>query len=104
MANRALTRNVSQGEFDGFISALYNTGPGKASVKDGLIVLASGAPSTFLRKLNAGDPTAPDAILAWNRSGGQRMLGLVRRRTSDRCLMLGMSGAEAIAIGAAVVS
>ena len=37
------------------ISFVYNEGAGAPGVKDGFVHLASGGPSTMLRKLNAGD-------------------------------------------------
>lgn len=102
MANRALLRQVSQAEFDGFVSALYNIGPGEAGRRDGLIVLASGRPSTFLRQLNAGDPACWTSLLAWDKAGGQSLLGLRRRRTSEAALGRGATAAEALRLGRAV--
>jgi lysozyme len=44
--------------------------------------------STLLRKLNAGDPTAADEFLKWNKSGGHVLAGLVRRRAAERAEFL----------------
>lgn len=102
MAARALRLVISQGAFDGFVSGVYNVGPGQKGKRDGLIVLANGQPSTVLRRLNAGDERgAANALLAWDKAGGASMLGLRRRRAAERALMLGSTGAEAIAIGKA---
>jgi lysozyme len=102
MVRKALLRGITQGEFDGYTSGVFNVGPGGRD-RDGLIRLRSGEPSTVLRRLNAGDTLgAANALLAWNKAGGQVMLGLRRRRAAERALMLGSTGREAIAIGAAI--
>lgn len=102
MANAAITVPVTQGQFDAFVSCLYNTGPGGAG-RDGLIRLASGKPSSLLRKLNANDVSGARAEFAkWNRAGGQVMLGLRRRRAAEQALFDGADGQRAIEIGAAV--
>ena len=46
---------MSQLEFDAFVDVFFNCGPGKKGVRDGPIVLESGAQSRTLRLLNAGD-------------------------------------------------
>ncbi|MFW7343542.1 hypothetical protein V0R37_18615 [Pollutimonas sp. H1-120] len=38
----------------------------------------------------------------WDKSNGEVLLGLRRRRAADRALFLGATGADAIKIGAAV--
>lgn len=85
---RAVKVPLTQGQFDAFVSMVYNIGPGGPS-RDGIIRLKDGRPSTFLRKLNAGDTTgAAAAMLAWNRAGGRVMNGLVRRRAAEQSLFL----------------
>jgi lysozyme len=42
--------------------------------------------STFVRRLNAGDPNACDSILAFNRAGGKVVAGLDRRRHDEHKL------------------
>lgn len=44
--------------------------------------------STFVKRLNAGDPKACDAILLYNRAGGRVLPGLDRRRHEERLLCL----------------
>jgi len=109
MVRAAVTVDLNQRQFDALVSIVYNTGPGLASRpgrpgRDGVIRLASGLPSTLLRRVNAGEfQAAADAFLAWNRGNGQVMLGLRRRRAAERALFLGATGARAIEIGKAVV-
>ena len=77
-----------QGMFDACVSLAFNIGPGGPR-RHGIFKLRTGMPSTFLRKLNAGDTLgAAQAILAWNRSGGNVMAGLVRRRAAEQSLFL----------------
>lgn len=87
----AVKRSMKQCELDAMADFAYNIG---APAFEG---------STLVRKFNAGDiPGAADEFLRWNRSGGEVLLGLRRRRAANRALFLGASGAEAIKIGAAV--
>lgn len=104
MANTALAVPVSQGAFDGFVSALYNIGPGGPR-RDGLIRLRSGSPSTFLRILNTGNELkASDALMAWNKAGGAPMLGVHRRRFAERLVMRGHTAEDAIRQAFAIMS
>jgi len=78
----------TQGMFDAFTSMVYNIGPGGPH-RDGIIRLTSGVPSTFLRKLNAGDTLGASLeILKWNKAAGHEMLGLTRRRAAEQSLFL----------------
>jgi lysozyme len=73
---------------------VYNVGAGRAAHgtdpgRDGIVVLASGKPSTLLTKLNAGDYAGcAEAILDWNRAGGAVSTGLQSRRTANRKMFL----------------
>lgn len=79
--NEAVTVPLTQNEFDALVSLVFNVGPGKKGVKDGIITLKNGNPSTLLRYLNAEDyDSAGLEILRWNRAGGQVLSGLSRRR------------------------
>ncbi|WP_412021549.1 lysozyme [Burkholderia cepacia] len=75
-------------------SIVNNVGTGRArraddSGRDGIIVLASGQPSTLLRHLNVGDfAGAADQFLVWNKAGGIVEPGLMRRRAAERDLFL----------------
>lgn len=92
---------LSPRQFDAVVSTVYNTGPGGRG-RDGILFLASGMPSTFLRKLNAGDYAGAAAELPkWNRAGGQVLKGLQRRREATRLVFLGQDARSAIVSGEA---
>ena len=71
---------IRQHQFDALVSFAYNVGLGNLKS------------STLLRKLNAGD-TAGAALEfhRWNRSKGQVLPGLVRRRASEALLFQGIA-------------
>lgn len=81
---------LKQNQFDALVSFVYNVGPGKKGVKDGLITLRNGNPSSVLRNMRAGNiQAAGDSMLSWTRSAGVVMSGLVKRRQAERALLLG---------------
>lgn len=85
MIHHHVTVPLTQGQLDALTSALFNIGPGKEGVKDGLITLKDGRPSTLLRKLNAGDyEGAASEFLRWNKSNGQVLVGLTKRRIIEK--------------------
>lgn len=87
-----LTRTPDQGQFDGMVALAYNIGVGAFKM------------STLVRKFNTGDFIgAADQFLRWDRASNQSMKGLRRRRAAERALFMGLTGDQAIAIGAAVV-
>ncbi|MGK8889980.1 glycoside hydrolase family protein [Burkholderia gladioli] len=94
LVDRAVKVALAPHEKAALTSIMNNVGPGRAARaadegRDGIVVLASGAPSTLLRMLNAGDRRgAADQFLAWNRAGGVVSLGLKRRREAERELFL----------------
>jgi len=90
IANRALTRVLNQAQFDAFVSILYNVGPGVPGLRDGIIVLASGKPSTLLSAINAGDD-AKVAIewVKWCKAGGKQVQGLLNRRNAELAMYQG---------------
>lgn len=94
LVDRAVTVVLAPHEKAAMVSIMNNVGPGRVrSVddpgRDGIVVLASGAPSTMLRMLNAGArQAAADQFLAWNRAGGVVSAGLQRRRAAERELFL----------------
>lgn len=103
LANNALTVPMLQGQFDAFVSALFNIGPGVAGVKDGLLRLKSGVPSTFLLKLTQKDYTGAKFQLGrWYSPGTIVAHGLRRRRAAEQALWDGKTAAEAIEIGDAL--
>lgn len=93
---KAVRVPLTQRQFDALVSIFFNVGPG-APGRDGIARLASGGPSTLLRKLNLGDfAGAASQFPAWNRAGGEVMKGLQRRREAERLVFLGMGAREAV--------
>jgi len=89
IVEKALTAKVSQGQFDALVSFCFNTGPGKAGVKDGLITLKNGNPPSLLRKTNSGDKLGAAAEFdKWTKANGQELRGLVARREAEQRMYL----------------
>lgn len=89
IVNKAVTHKITQGQFDALVSFCFNLGPGRAGVKDGFVTLKSGAPSTLLRKTNAGDKEGAAAeFMKWTKAGGVELKGLVARRAAEKDLYL----------------
>jgi len=98
-ANNAIRVEVTPGQFDAFVDALYNIGHG-SPIKDGIVRLRNGNPSTFLRMLNGGNYLlARDALGQWVSPGTPVEHGLRRRRTADQSLWDGDTADVAIAKG-----
>ena len=98
IAAHAIKVPVTQAQFDAVVSILYNVGAGDPE-RDGIIRLKSGQPSTLLRLLNAGDyDGCADEFLRWVSPGSNVTNGLLRRRTVEQAVFLGVSAADAIAI------
>lgn len=90
IANRSITHVLNQAQFDAFISILYNVGPGCPGVKDGVIVLKTGQPSTLLRHINAGElDLAAAEFPKWDRVGGKEIHGLLNRRHAEAAMFQG---------------
>jgi lysozyme len=71
------------------VSIIYNVGPGEKGIRDGIITLASGRPSTLLARLNVGDYAGAAAQFPlWDKSCGRVCVGLVTRRQKERTLFL----------------
>lgn len=86
-------RDVTQREFDALVCFAYNLG------------LASLRSSTLLKMIHSGDKRAASEQFArWDRANGKRMLGLHRRRISERALFLGADASQAIKTGQAIKS
>lgn len=101
-ANQAIRVPMTQGQFDAFVSILFNVGHG-SPVREGIIRLKTGYPSTLLRKLNESDYVGTRAEFArWISPGSDSEHGLRRRRAMEQALWDGLTGEEAIAIGEAV--
>lgn len=72
-----ITAPATANEFGAMLSLAYNIGPG-AFLK-----------STCLNRFNAGDTAGAAEALTWfNKAGGQKLRGLVRRRQAEHDLML----------------
>ena len=100
-ANNAITVPIEQGQFDAFVSILFNVGHGSPA-RDGIIRLKSAYPSTLLRLLNARDyDGARMQFGRWISPGSNVERGLRRRRVAEQALWRGLDAAEAIALGEA---
>lgn len=72
---RCVTASVTQNQFDALVSFSYNCGESAL------------AHSTVLSRTNAGDPEgAARAFGLWNKSRGQVVSGLVRRRAAEAAM------------------
>ena len=72
-----ITRPITSNQFSAFLSLAYNIGP------------SAFKRSSALRHFNNGDISrAAKSILLWNKAGGKKMKGLVRRRKAERDLFL----------------
>ena len=66
------TREPNENQFGAFLSLAYNIGP------------SAFKRSSALRHFNSGDDAkAAKAIKLWNKAGGKKMVGLVRRRAAE---------------------
>ncbi len=90
IAIEAVKVPLTQSQFDTVVDCVYNIGRGKKGVKNGIIELKSGEPSTFLKMLNSGNYEGAAAqLLRWNKNDGKVMLGLCRRRLAFKYLFEG---------------
>jgi lysozyme len=100
-ASLAIHVPVTQGQFDAFVSILFNVGYGSKE-RDGIIRLRNGSPSTLLRLLNAGNHgAAREEFAKWVSPGTSVTRGLKRRRRAEQALYDGLMAKEAIEIGEA---
>lgn len=75
--NRLVTVPLTQGQADALFSFVFNLGEGAL------------AGSTLLKMLNKRQyDVAADEFLKWTHAGNRVLLGLVKRRTSERMLFL----------------
>ena len=89
IAGWAIDVDVTQGQWDAFVSILYNVGPG-SKYKDGIVRLKNGKPSTLLRKLNARDYAGCKAEFGkWISKGSAVENGLRRRRAAEALMFDG---------------
>lgn len=86
---RYVTHEMTQGQFDAFVSIIFNVGPGN-QYKDGICRLKDGRPSTLLRKFNDGDiGGAEDEWCKWISPGSNVAHGLLLRRQAELALFRG---------------
>jgi lysozyme len=83
MAERAVGRFISapltQGQFDALVSFTFNLGAGALQR------------STLRRKINRGEyDDVPAELMKWVWAGGKKLKGLVKRRTAETGLYLGI--------------
>jgi lysozyme len=84
-----VTHEMTQGQFDAFVSIIFNVGPGN-QWKDGICRLKDGRPSTLLRKFNSGDiGGAETEWVRWISPGSNVERGLLRRRQAELKLFRG---------------
>lgn len=81
---------LTDGQAAALASFLFNVGPGKTGVKDGLFALKSQRrPSSLWLKCQQGRHTEAAAQFGhWVNAGGQPLAGLVTRRAAERRLYL----------------
>jgi lysozyme len=90
VVKKAVTIDLSQSQFDALVSICYNVGPGAKGIRDGIITLFSGSPSTLLKCVNAGDfDGACSEFLRWNKAGGKVLAGLSKRRMAESVMFSG---------------
>lgn len=78
-------------------SFVYNVGPGKEGVKDGLVALKRGGPSTLLKKINLNQKAlAASQFDLWVNAGGKPLKGLRRRRRAEYYIWTGADVSTAI--------
>ena len=89
IVSKYVTHEMTQGQFDAFVSLIYNIGPG-SQYKDGICRLMNGRPSTLLRCFNAGDiGGCEDQWTRWISPGSTVSHGLLRRRQAELALFRG---------------
>lgn len=89
LVHKHVTHSMTQGQFDAFVSIIFNVGPGN-QWKDGICRLKDGRPSTLLRKFNAGDiGGAETEWVRWVSPGSNVERGLRRRRQAELNLFRG---------------
>lgn len=84
---KAVRVKLNANQHAALVSLVFNVGPGKKGVRDGIVELKSGKPSTLLRFLNDGQYAAAAAQFSkWIHAGGKVLPGLVKRRAAEAAL------------------
>lgn len=95
LVRKHVTHEMTQGQFDAFVSIFQNVGPGRADRpgvqgRDGIACLRNGQPSTLLRKFNAGDIAGAEAEWPrWCSPGTNYERGLRKRRYEELSMFRG---------------
>lgn len=86
LVRRYVTHEMTQGQFDAFVSIFQNVGPGNPD-RDGIGRLKNGNPSTLLRKFNDGDiGSCETEWVKWISPGSNVARGLLLRRQAELVL------------------
>jgi lysozyme len=89
MVSKYVTHDMTQGQFDAFVSIFYNVGAGN-QFKSGIARLKDGRPSTLLRCFNQGDiGGAETEWMKWISPGSNVEKGLATRRRCELALFRG---------------
>ena len=89
LVSKYVTHPLTQGQFDAFVSIIFNVGPGN-QWKDGICRLRNGHPSTLLRKFNDGDMGGCETEwMKWISPGSSVENGLRNRRMAELALFRG---------------
>lgn len=84
---KAVRVKLNANQHAALVSLVFNVGPGKKGIRDGLVELKSGKPSSLLRFLNEGQFNAAAAQFSkWIHAGGKVLPGLVKRRAAEAAL------------------
>lgn len=91
IVRKAVTVALEPHQEASLISFVFNVGPGKYKVKDGLCELKNVRRcSTLLRLVNAGQfALAAKQFRLWTGAQGEKSNGLVRRRETERAVFMG---------------
>jgi lysozyme len=80
---RYVKHDMTQGQFDAFVSIFFNVGEG-SQYRDGIGRLKNGNPSTLLRKFNQGDVGGCETEwMKWVSPGSSVEHGLFNRRRAE---------------------
>lgn len=89
VVNNAVTSDINENQRAALTSFVYNVGPGKEGVKDGLCELKSGGQSHLLQYVNiSAFGKASDEFPRWAKAGGVVVFGLMKRRMDERALFV----------------
>lgn len=89
IVNNAVTSDINDNQLAALTSFVYNVGPGRDGIKDGLCELKSGGQSHLLQYVNiSAFGKAADEFPKWANAGGVVVFGLMKRRMDERALFM----------------